>query len=159
MRCLPPSGECIHAPTDFHLHRSTARFNITYVQGGGGVRWPGVSAIVLHGEGGEAGGGWGRCTWGQRGADLHDFLPGQDPPAFLWSRTSKLSVLRGSVAPFNAMNEAFERIPHIFPTCSRRSHVKIWTLFQRAPCIWQSIVPVRCDSQRNLVDEFPTFST
>ena len=64
--CRPSYGvELTHAPTDPNLHRSTARFNVAYVQGGGGVRWSreyppsfstGGGGSVWLGSGGRQGG-------------------------------------------------------------------------------------------------------
>ena len=45
----------------------------------------------------------------------------------------------------------------IFSQCSRCS-LGFLILFPRAPCIWQPPAPVRCDSKRKLLDDFPTFS-
>ena len=43
----------------------------------------------------------------------------------------------GLVVLFNNVQELVVEF-HTFSTCSRSFHVKIWTFFQRAPCIWQS---------------------
>ena len=48
---------------------------------------------------------------------------------------------------------------HIFSSCCSRCLLGIWTLFPRAPCLWQSPAPVRCDSPRRLFDEFLSVST
>ena len=48
---------------------------------------------------------------------------------------------------------------HMFSTCSRCSNGFFRTLFPRAPCSWQPLAPVRCDSPRRLLDKFLTFST
>ena len=46
---------------------------------------------------------------------------------------------------------------HIFSSCCSRCLLGIWTLFPRAPCIWQPLAPVRCDSPRRLLTNFFQF--
>ena len=44
---------------------------------------------------------------------------------------------------------------HTYSSCCSRCLLGIWTLFPRAPCIWQPPAPVRCDHGGFLTNFFP----
>ena len=77
------------------------------------------------------------CTWRRSSR----FSPRTRSTSISLNRTSKPQSGVGLEAPFTDVNEALNEF-HTFSTCSRCSHRKIWTSFQRAPCIWQVLAPV-----------------
>ena len=156
-----------HAPTDPNLYRSIARFNITYVHGCGEFDglgrwasswsclwtfsrcslWTGFCSVLLHVE------EIIKVFCQDRGNvaveqiieifsqdRIHQCFVEQNLETFVW---------RGSGGAVQRRERSFERIPH-FSSCSSCSHLKIWTLIQRAPCIWQSLAPViSCSPRRH----------